>query len=134
VVDRHVHLDPVGVDQPLPAAFSRYASFLAVPLSVGIAAAGFVALARAPGRPVFGDCDITDIAHLAARAGISIANMVRLARHRSITDALLHHQQQPAGVREPRSAHRAPETVNQFGELPPDRNPSQLISAPPSSR
>jgi hypothetical protein len=56
VVDRHVHLDPVGVDQPLPAAFSRYASFLAVPLSVSTAAAGFVALARAPGRPVFGDC------------------------------------------------------------------------------
>jgi hypothetical protein len=82
-------LDRAGPDGR--SAFSRYASFLAVPMSVDAAAAGFVALARAPGRPAFSDSDITDItdiAGLAASAGAGIANAVSLARHRSIADEL----------------------------------------------
>ncbi|MGH3165794.1 MAG: PP2C family protein-serine/threonine phosphatase [Trebonia sp.] len=70
------------------AAFSRYASFLTVPMSTGGTAAGLIALARAPGRAAFGDSDITDIARLAAFAGVSIARVVTLTRHRSITSAL----------------------------------------------
>jgi hypothetical protein len=79
-------LDQVGLVGR--AVFSRYASFLAVPMNAGLTAAGLIALARAPGRPAFGDSDIADISHLAACAGNGIANVVTLARHRSIADAL----------------------------------------------
>jgi hypothetical protein len=88
--------DSRTLDQASPvrrAAFSRYGSFLAVPMSAGNApglstAAGLIALARAPGRAAFGDGDITDITRLAAFAGASIANAVALARHHSVTCAL----------------------------------------------
>jgi hypothetical protein len=83
--------DSEMLDQAGPggrAALFRYASFLAVPVNAGITAAGLITLARAPGRPAFGDSDIADIARLAVCAGISIANVVTLARHQSITDSL----------------------------------------------
>jgi hypothetical protein len=70
------------------AAFSRYTSFLAVPVNAGITAVGLITLSRVPDRPAFDDSDIADIARLAACAGISIANVMTLARHQSITDSL----------------------------------------------
>lgn len=70
------------------AVFSRYASFLAVPLSPGGTAAGVIALAREPGWAAFGDSDIADVTRLAAFAGAGIARAVTLARHQAIADAL----------------------------------------------
>jgi hypothetical protein len=70
------------------AVFSRYASFLAAPMGVGTAAAGFIALARVPGGPPFGDSDIDGIASLAAAAGTGIVNAVTLRRHQAVAGAL----------------------------------------------
>jgi hypothetical protein len=69
-------------------AYSRYASFLAVPIIAGDAAAGFLALARAPGSMAFGDGDAAAAGYLAAYAGTGIANSVTLARFRTIAATL----------------------------------------------
>jgi hypothetical protein len=67
-----------------------YASFLTVPMSVSGAAAGFLAIARPPGAPAFGEVDVAAAARLAACAGTGIANAVTLARHQSIASTLQH--------------------------------------------
>jgi hypothetical protein len=69
-------------------AFSQYASFLATPLTAGDAPAGFLALARAPGRPAFGDSDAAAARYLAGYAGTGIATTVALTRLRTIADTL----------------------------------------------
>jgi hypothetical protein len=69
-------------------ALSRFASFLAVPIIAGDAVAGFLALARAPGGPAFGDGDAAATGYLAAYAGIGIANSVTLTRLRTIAVTL----------------------------------------------
>jgi stage II sporulation SpoE-like protein len=79
-------LDRAGPDGR--AAFSRYASFLAVPMDADGAATGLIALARGPARPAFGDSDIDGITRLASYAGTSIASVMLLDRHQSIADAL----------------------------------------------
>jgi Stage II sporulation protein E (SpoIIE)/GAF domain len=70
------------------SVFSGYASFLTVPMTAAGAAAGFLALARAPGRPAFGGSDAEAASYLAAHAGTGIANAVALTRLRTIADAL----------------------------------------------
>lgn len=67
---------------------SRYASFLAVPLEAGGAVAGLLTLACEPARPAFGGSDIDGIMRIASAAGTAIANVMKLERHRGITDAL----------------------------------------------
>jgi serine phosphatase RsbU (regulator of sigma subunit) len=69
-------------------AMARFASFLAVPVIAGEAAAGFLALARAPGRAAFGDGDAAAAGYLAAHAGTGIANTVALTRLRTTAEAL----------------------------------------------
>jgi hypothetical protein len=69
-------------------AFSRFASFLAVPLTAGDGPAGFLALARAPGRSAFGDSDAAAAGYLAGHAGTGIATTVALTRLRTIADTL----------------------------------------------
>jgi serine phosphatase RsbU (regulator of sigma subunit) len=69
-------------------AFSRFASFLAVPIVAGDAAAGFLALARAAGGPAFADSDAAAAGYLAAHAGTGIANSTALSRLRTIAAAL----------------------------------------------
>jgi hypothetical protein len=68
--------------------FARYASYLAVPIIAGDAAAGFLALARTPAAPAFGDSDAAAAGYLAAHAGTGIANSVTLARFRTIAAML----------------------------------------------
>jgi hypothetical protein len=84
--------DAQTLDQAGPggrAVFSRYDSFLAVPMnSPGGAAAGLIALARAAGRPPFGDSDIDRIMRLAALAGTGIASTISLDRHQSVSGSL----------------------------------------------
>lgn len=77
------HLGPRG-----RKALSRYVSFLAVPMKSGAAVTGIIALARAPGRPPFGDGDIAGITYLASCAGAGITGVVTMARHRSVAGAL----------------------------------------------
>jgi hypothetical protein len=72
-------------------ALSRYSSFLAAPLTAGDAgdaSAGFLVLARAPGRPAFGDSDAAAARYLAGHAGTGIAVTVALTRLRTIADTL----------------------------------------------
>ena len=83
--------DALTLERARPAAreaFSRFASFLAVPLAAGEAAAGCLALARGPGAPAFGDDDAAAACDLAAHAGTGIGNTVALARLSTIADAL----------------------------------------------
>lgn len=78
------------LDQVKPAVrevLSRYSSFLAVPM-MGERAAGFLALARAPGAAPFGDSDAAEVGTLAAHAGTGIAAAVAMDRHRAIADSL----------------------------------------------
>jgi hypothetical protein len=70
------------------SVLSGYACFLAVPMIAGDTAAGFLALARAPGRPAFSGSDTATARYLAAHAGTGIANTVALTRLRTITDTL----------------------------------------------
>jgi hypothetical protein len=65
-----------------------FTSFLAVPMIVRGTVAGFLTLARAPGKPAFRDRDVAPAAQLAAHAGTGIANALTLMRQRSIADAL----------------------------------------------
>jgi hypothetical protein len=67
---------------------SRYASFLAVPLSASGAITGFLAFARAADATAFRDSDAAAAGRLAAEAGAGIANALLLIRQRSIADAL----------------------------------------------
>jgi serine phosphatase RsbU (regulator of sigma subunit) len=67
--------------------FSRYASFLVVPLRTGDAVTGFMGLARRGGHG-FGDGDIPGITRLASAAGAGIANVAALERHRAVSGAL----------------------------------------------
>jgi len=71
-------------------AFARYAEFLAVPMSVEGAAAGFLAVARAAGAPAFGEAEVAAAAHLADCAGTGIGNAVTLARQQAIATTLQH--------------------------------------------
>jgi hypothetical protein len=75
-------------DRGAREALSRYTSFLAVPVIAGDAVAGFIALARAPGGPAFGEGDAAAAAYLAAYAGTGIANSVTLMRFRTIAATL----------------------------------------------
>jgi serine phosphatase RsbU (regulator of sigma subunit) len=68
--------------------FSRFASFLAVPIIAGDAAAGFLSLARTSQAPAFGDSDAAAAGYLAAHAGTGIANSVTLQRFRAIAATL----------------------------------------------
>ena len=70
------------------SVFSGYASFLTAPMTAAGSAAGFLALARAPGRPAFGGSDAAAARYLAAHAGTGIANAVALTRLRTVADAL----------------------------------------------
>ena len=70
------------------AVFSRYTSFLAVPMTSGSTTAGLIALARAPGRDPFADGDIDGITRLAALAGTGITSTVDMERHQSVSSAL----------------------------------------------
>ncbi len=65
-----------------------FTSFLSVPMIARGVVTGFLSLARAPGKPAFGDSDAAAAARLAAYAGLGIANAVTLTRQRSIADAL----------------------------------------------
>lgn len=76
---------------------ARYASFLAVPMTVHGTPIGFLITARAPGKPAFRDGDAAAVAGLAARAGTNIDSYLSLLRQRSVTDAL--QPRQPAASR-----------------------------------
>jgi hypothetical protein len=83
--------DALTLERARPAArdaFSRFTSFLAVPLAAGQAAAGCLALARGYGGQAFGDDDAAAACDLAAHAGAGIGNAVALARLNTIADAL----------------------------------------------
>jgi hypothetical protein len=71
---------------------TRYASFLAVPLTAPLegadAVVGLVTLAREPVRPAFGTADIDAVTRLASCAGTGIANVLALERYRGIADVL----------------------------------------------
>ena len=67
---------------------SRYASFLAVPVTACGAAIGFLAFARASGTAAFCDSDAATAGRLAARAGTGITNALTLMRQQSVADAL----------------------------------------------
>jgi hypothetical protein len=72
------------------AAFARYASFLAVPMSTGSMAAGFLAVARPPGAPAFAKAEVAAAERLADCAGTGIGNAVTLARNQAIASTLQH--------------------------------------------
>jgi hypothetical protein len=68
--------------------FSRYASFLAVPMNAEGSAAGFLVFARASAAIAFSERDAAVAARLAAHAGTGVANALTLTRHRAIAGAL----------------------------------------------
>lgn len=68
--------------------FSRYASFLAAPLTVGGLILGFVAFARRTGVPAFCTDDVGEIARLAEAATTGIGNGLTVARQRGVVAAL----------------------------------------------
>ena len=69
-------------------ALAGYTSFLAAPMIIRGTAAGFVALARAPAAPAFGDADTHAAADLARRAGAGLAGSLALMRRRSVAEVL----------------------------------------------
>jgi GAF domain-containing protein len=71
------------------ALSSRYASFLAVPVTAGGRAAGFLAFARTASRAAFGETDTAAAARLAAATGAGISSALTLLREQSLSGTLL---------------------------------------------
>jgi len=67
---------------------SRYASFLAVPVTADAEVTGFLAFGRRIRSAAFGNADVIATARLAQGAATGIANALMLMRQRSIADSL----------------------------------------------
>lgn len=63
-------------------------SVLVVPMTSGERTTGFLALARVPGAPAFGDADVAEARQLAAGAGAGIVSAAALLRQKTIADTL----------------------------------------------